>query len=45
MAETVADTWAWLVTANRVLPSPPGGPTVGLDPEKERAVLAAWHRR
>ena len=43
--ETVADTWAWLVTANRVRPSSPGGPTIGLDPDKERAVLAAWHLR
>jgi nucleoside-diphosphate-sugar epimerase len=45
VTETVADTWAWLVTANRVRPSPPGGPTVGLDPDKERAVLASWRLR
>ena len=41
MAETVADTWAWMqaggaprMVQGRVVP--------GLDPEKERAALAAW---
>jgi 2'-hydroxyisoflavone reductase len=43
--QTVADTRAWLVTAGRVLPSPPGRPPLGLDPAREQAVLAAWRRR
>ncbi len=43
VAETVADTWAWL----RTTPDPPhdsGRASTGLDPDKERSVLAAWHR-
>jgi len=39
---TVADTWAWLVATGRVLPTPADGPSVGLDPAKEQAALAAW---
>jgi nucleoside-diphosphate-sugar epimerase len=43
--QTVADTWAWLVGASEgdglALP---GGSTVGLDPAREQAVLAAWLR-
>ncbi|MGQ0842094.1 NAD-dependent epimerase/dehydratase family protein [Actinokineospora sp.] len=45
VADTVADTWAWLVAANRTPPSPPPGhPPLGLDPAKERKTLTAWHR-
>ncbi|MEE6261557.1 NAD-dependent epimerase/dehydratase family protein [Plantactinospora sonchi] len=45
VAETVADTWAWLVAAGRVPPPVPAGqPRPGLDPVKERTVLAAWRR-
>ena len=43
--ETVADTWAWLVAAGRVLPHQPGRPPLGRDPAKEQAALAAWRRR
>ncbi len=45
VAETVADTWAWLAA----LPGPPplraDLPPPGLDRDRERAVLAAWHAR
>lgn len=43
--QTVADTWSWLVAAGRVLPSRPGRPSLGLDPAKEQAALAAWRVR
>jgi nucleoside-diphosphate-sugar epimerase len=39
VAETVADTWAWL-QAEGDPPVRPGLPAHGLDPDKERAVLA-----
>jgi 2'-hydroxyisoflavone reductase len=42
VTQTVADTWAWLVAAGRVLPSKPDRPRLGLDPAKERSALAAW---
>jgi 2'-hydroxyisoflavone reductase len=43
LAETVADTWAWQQTV-------PGGwrpstSTPGLEPQRERELLAAWHSR
>lgn len=44
VSDTVHDTWAWL----RDVGSPPqraDRPTSGLDPERERGVLAAWHGR
>ena len=38
--ETVSDTWRWLTT----LPEPPDdGSGRGLDPERERDTLKAWH--
>jgi nucleoside-diphosphate-sugar epimerase len=37
--ETVADTWAWLRTAGLQPPQRPDRPRLGLDPERERAVL------
>jgi 2'-hydroxyisoflavone reductase len=41
LAETVADTWRW----QRSLPEPwrPNERTPGLDAERERELLAAWH--
>jgi 2'-hydroxyisoflavone reductase len=38
--QTIADTWAWL-QAEGDPPSPPGRPGHGLDPEREREVLAS----
>ena len=46
--ETVADTWAWLRDAGPGALAPPpreGMPRNGIDPEKERSILAAWHQR
>jgi len=44
LAQTARDTAAWLAAAP---PAPPAGgpprPTVGLAPEREAALLAAWH--
>ena len=40
--ETVRDTWEWLVGAGRQAPRNQNAAT-GLDPERERAALAAWH--
>jgi 2'-hydroxyisoflavone reductase len=44
MEQTIADTWAWLLTVGRVPPTPPGQPPLGMDPVKEQALLAAWRR-
>ncbi|CAN5500885.1 SDR family oxidoreductase [soil metagenome] len=41
--DTVADTWAWLRSLDGQPPPRPDLPTKGLDPERERQVLAAWH--
>jgi 2'-hydroxyisoflavone reductase len=43
LADTVADTWAW----QRSVPGGwrPSAMTPGLDPERERGLLAAWHTR
>jgi len=38
--ETIADTWAWLQREGDPQPKP-GRPAHGLDPERERAVLAS----
>jgi 2'-hydroxyisoflavone reductase len=40
VAETVTDTWAWL-QAEGDPPARPGRPAHGLDPDRERAVLAS----
>ncbi|MFE0647589.1 NAD-dependent epimerase/dehydratase family protein [Streptomyces sp. NPDC059534] len=40
VAETVADTWAWLGSLGGVAPHRPDRPPVGLSPEREAAVLA-----
>ncbi|BFU44632.1 NAD-dependent epimerase/dehydratase family protein [Krasilnikovia sp. MM14-A1004] len=40
VAETVADTWAWLQTVDGPAPQRPDRPAVGLDPAVEAAVLA-----
>lgn len=42
--ESLADTWAWLSTLDRV-PTRPDRPSAGMAPDKERRVLAAWHAR
>ncbi|GDY66210.1 hypothetical protein SAV14893_056030 [Streptomyces avermitilis] len=39
VAETVADTWAWLQDIGGVAPGRPDRPPVGLDPEVEAKVL------
>jgi 2'-hydroxyisoflavone reductase len=41
--ETVRDTWEWLVSIGRNAPLRPDRDRPGLDPDKERAALAAWH--
>ncbi|MEU8887665.1 NAD-dependent epimerase/dehydratase family protein [Streptomyces sp. NPDC048442] len=41
VADTVADTWAWLNTLGGVAPQRSDRPVVGLDPEIEAKVLAA----
>lgn len=41
--ETVADTWQWLQTSG-VAWANERATEIGLDPEKEARVLAAWHR-
>jgi 2'-hydroxyisoflavone reductase len=43
VAETVRDTWDWLESAGRRPRLRADLPPVGLDPVKERRVLAAWH--
>jgi 2'-hydroxyisoflavone reductase len=40
LADTVADTWAWQQTVDAWQPSTA---TPGLDPGRERELLAAWH--
>ena len=44
VSETIADTWAWIRAAG-VPPQRADRPTPGLDPDRERAILAAWHSR
>ncbi|MFJ7157090.1 NAD-dependent epimerase/dehydratase family protein [Streptomyces sp. NPDC101118] len=39
VAETVADTWAWLTSLNGPAPHRPDRPPVGLSPHKESALL------
>jgi hypothetical protein len=43
--ETVADTWTWLSGLDRGVPVRVGLPMPGLDPAKERQVLANAARR
>jgi nucleoside-diphosphate-sugar epimerase len=45
VAETVADTWAWLLSLDKQPPLRPDVPPPGLDPATEAATLAAWHAR
>jgi nucleoside-diphosphate-sugar epimerase len=44
--ETVADTWTWLsdLPSPGVAPLREDRPRPGLDPDRERSALAAWHR-
>jgi hypothetical protein len=44
VAQTVADTWAWL-QAEGDPPAPAGRPRHGLDADRERAVLASLAAR
>jgi len=44
VSDTVRDTWAWLRDIGTA-PQRADRPTPGLDPERERAILAAWHSR
>lgn len=44
VTETVADTWSWLSALDGVAPLRDDRPGPGLDPDRERAALAAWHR-
>lgn len=41
LEQTVADTWSWLQSIGGTAPQRPDRPAPGLDPERERAVLAA----
>ena len=45
--ETVADTWAWMQAAGHLpdLPDRAYLSPQGIDPAKERQILAAWHAR
>ena len=43
--ETVRDTWDWLLAIDKRPPRGDEAADTGLDPAKERAVLAAWHGR
>jgi 2'-hydroxyisoflavone reductase len=45
--ETVADTWAWMAAGGRPPTQAPRDYLSGhgIDPDKERRILAAWHAR
>jgi 2'-hydroxyisoflavone reductase len=43
VAETVADTWAWMWSRDGPPPRKPGLPAPGVDPSAERAALALAH--
>jgi nucleoside-diphosphate-sugar epimerase len=45
VAETVRDTWAWLLSVDKRPPRRSDLPPTGVDPDTERATLAAWHAR
>lgn len=46
LGETVRDTWAWLVESGRVgEPRGQGKAALGIGPEQERELLAAWAKR
>lgn len=45
VTETVLDTWHWFSALNTAPPIRAGLPTPGLDPERERQALLAWHDR
>jgi 2'-hydroxyisoflavone reductase len=41
--DTVADTWRWMSTLDNPVPVRADLPVPGLDADRERAVLTAWH--
>jgi hypothetical protein len=41
VAETVADTWAWLESIGGAAPQRPDRPSLGLSAEREAALLAS----
>jgi 2'-hydroxyisoflavone reductase len=43
LTDTVADTWAWLLSVGKAPARRSDLPAPGLDPARERAALAAWH--
>jgi hypothetical protein len=45
VTETVFDTWHWFSALNTAPPIRAGLPTPGLDPERERQALLAWHHQ
>ncbi|HMJ32803.1 MAG TPA: NAD-dependent epimerase/dehydratase family protein [Baekduia sp.] len=45
LADTVQDTWDWLLSVDKVPTQRPDLPPHGLHPDKERAALASWHAR
>jgi hypothetical protein len=42
VAETVADCWAWVQAVDATGVAPPGREGIGLDPARERQLLARW---
>jgi nucleoside-diphosphate-sugar epimerase len=45
VADTVRDTWSWLLSVDKQPSLRTDLPPHGIDPDKERATLAAWHAR
>lgn len=41
--DTVRDTWEWFSTLDITVPVRPDLPALGIEPERERAVLGDWH--
>jgi nucleoside-diphosphate-sugar epimerase len=45
IADTVRDTWQWLSASDATAQSRPDPDAPGLDADREREVLTAWHER
>jgi hypothetical protein len=45
VADTVADTWGWLLSVGKAPALRSDLPAPGLERARERAALAAWHAR